>query len=88
MLRPQPRPEGAAQYPPTKMTNYRIVITGDKYPKEFSVEATGWPTAVGRAIRLWKKAFKGSRTTELSIKAYKVNGIDHASIPVGDEQQA
>lgn len=50
---------------------YRIRIQADRYPTEYTVQATGWPTAVARAIKEWKKRFKGSRTTEMSIKAIK-----------------
>ncbi len=53
------------------MLTYRVSITADKYPTEYTVQATGWPTAVARAIREWKKKFKGSRATELKIRAIK-----------------
>ena len=53
------------------MLNYHVSITGDRYPTEYTVQATGWPTAIARAIREWKKRFKGSRTTELKIRAIK-----------------
>lgn len=53
------------------MIIYRVKITGDKYPTEYNVQATGWGTAVSRAIKEWKKRFKGSRTTELKIHVIK-----------------
>ena len=53
------------------MLTYRVTIIGDKYPTEYTVQATGWPTAIARAIREWKKRFKGSRTQELKIRAVK-----------------
>lgn len=53
------------------MKAFRIKITGDKYPTEYVVEATGWSTAISRAVKEWKKRFKGSRATELKIHAIK-----------------
>lgn len=53
------------------MRTYKIIIRADKYPMEYIVEASSWSSAIGRAIREWKKRFKGSRTTELDIKAFK-----------------
>lgn len=53
-------------------TTYSVAISGDKWPSTYNVEASSWSTAIARAIREWKKkAGKGSRTTTLSIKAYK-----------------
>ncbi|MCH7541854.1 hypothetical protein IH981_03745 [Patescibacteria group bacterium] len=57
------------------MKAYRIKITGDKYPTEYTVEASGWSTAIARAIKEWKKRFKGSRTEELKIHAIKGGAI-------------
>jgi hypothetical protein len=58
------------------MTTYRIKISADKWPTEFTVQASGWHTAISRAIKEWrKKAGKGSRTQELSIKAIKVGEL-------------
>lgn len=53
------------------MTTFRVIITGDRYPTEYTVEATGWHTAISRAIKEWKGRFKGSRTGELRIRAIK-----------------
>ena len=53
------------------MRIYRITISGDKYPTDYNVEASNWGTAVARATREWCKRFKGSRTTELKIRAIK-----------------
>ncbi len=61
------------------MKLYRIKITGDKYPTDYNVEASGWHTAVSRAIREWKKRFKGSKTDELRIHAVKSQGIIRVS---------
>lgn len=55
------------------MNHYRIIITGDKYPTEYDVNASGWPTAFSRAVRMWMKRFKGSRSLVLSIRAVKLN---------------
>jgi len=58
------------------MTTYRVKISGDKWPSEFTVQASGWPTAIARAVKEWKsKAGKGSQTQELSIKAFKVGEL-------------
>ena len=53
------------------MKIYRVSITGDRYPTEYAVQASGWATAASRAIKEWKKRFKGSRTSELSVKITK-----------------
>ena len=53
------------------MKNYRITIVfNDPFPKEsVSTETAGnLATAVARALRSWRKAFKGRRVKELSIK--------------------
>lgn len=57
------------------MKLYRITISADRYPTEWSVEATSWATAVARAIRLWQKRFKGSRTEELRVTAVKGGAV-------------
>ena len=55
---------------------FRVRVTGDHYPTEYTVEATNWAIAIARAIREWRsKAGKGSRTVELSIKAYKAGPL-------------
>jgi hypothetical protein len=53
------------------MRIYRVTIIGDRYPTDYNVEASNWGTAIARAVREWCKRFKGSRTTELKIKAIK-----------------
>jgi hypothetical protein len=58
------------------MTIFRVRVQADKYPVEFTVEATSWATAIARAIREWKKKNgKGSRTTEVSVKAWKQGNL-------------
>lgn len=53
------------------MRIYRVKILADKYPTEYNVNASSWGTAISRAIKEWKKRFKGSRATELKITAIK-----------------
>ena len=53
------------------MKTYRVQVTGDRYPTEYIVTASGWATAVARAIREWKVKFKGSKTQKLKIVAVK-----------------
>ena len=53
------------------MRIYRVKITGDRFPTEYTVQASGWGTAISRAIKEWKKRFKGSRAQELTIKIFK-----------------
>ena len=54
------------------MKVYRITIRGDKWASDYSVQATNWRAAIGRAISEWQKsAGKRSRTDQLSIKAIK-----------------
>lgn len=53
------------------MRTFRVSITADRYPTEYTVQASGWPTAVARAVREWHKRFKGARTNELRIRAIK-----------------
>lgn len=54
------------------MKTFRATIWADKYPMDFTVEASGWATATGRAVRLWTKRFKGSRATEIKIRIVKI----------------
>jgi hypothetical protein len=53
------------------LKHYKATITGDKYPMDFTVEASSWSTAASRAVRLWQKRFKGSRADTLSIRITK-----------------
>jgi hypothetical protein len=70
------------------MISYKITITGDRYPTEYTVEASGWGTAVARAIRQWKQRFKGSRTDTLSIRAVKVSQSNVKNSKKEEEQVA
>lgn len=53
------------------MTIFRVIIRGSKYPMEYIVQASGWPTAAARGVREWKKRFKGSRVDKLQITIIK-----------------
>jgi hypothetical protein len=53
------------------MRIYRVKITADKYPTDYTVQASSWGTAVNRATKEWQKKCKGSRTQELKIHAIK-----------------
>lgn len=55
------------------MTTYRVTIQADRYPTEYTITASGWPAAISRAVREWKRSRvgKGSRTTELRVHAVK-----------------
>jgi hypothetical protein len=57
------------------MTTFRGTIYGDKYPAEFNVEASDWPTAAARMIKQWKQTNvgKGSRTSTLTIKMIRLD---------------
>lgn len=60
-----------------RIMQFRFSITADRYPTEYTVEASNWATATARALRLWKtKAGKGSRSTQISIKGWKINHFD------------
>lgn len=51
---------------------FRTTIIADKYPMEYTVEASNWATAVARGVREWAKSKgKGSRTDKLSIRIFK-----------------
>ena len=53
------------------MRIYRVRIIADRYPTEYSVNASSWATALARATREWQQRFKGNRATQLNIKAWK-----------------
>ena len=53
------------------MKIYRITITADRYPTDYTVQASSWGTAINRAVKEWQKRFKGSRATELKVRAFK-----------------
>lgn len=50
------------------MKVYRLIIRADKYPTEYTVEANKIETAIFRGVREWKKKFKGTKVSEMSIK--------------------
>ena len=53
------------------MKIYRITISADKFPTDYTVQASSWGTAINRAVKEWQKRFKGSRATELKVRAFK-----------------
>jgi hypothetical protein len=67
------------------MTYYRATITGGRYPTEYNVEASDWPTAAARALRQWKKRFKGERTDTVKLQLVRVQNIRPYIDPNTDE---
>ena len=60
------------------MTQYHPTITCDRYPTTYNVDGGSWQGAAAAAIRLWRKRFKGSRTTIMSIRLVKLpKGGEH-----------
>jgi hypothetical protein len=53
------------------MRVYRVIVQADKYPMEWSVQASNFATAAARGIREWHNRFKGTRATEVKIKIIK-----------------
>ena len=53
------------------MKTFRVTVMADKWPSEYIVQASGWGTAINRAVREWQRRFKGSRTKELKVRALK-----------------
>lgn len=61
------------------MITYRVRINAEKWPTEYTVQASNWATAIARAIKEWKhKDGKGSRTKEVSVKAWKAGELLNA----------
>lgn len=58
------------------MKAYVAIITGDKYPMTYRVEASNWSTAASRAVKLWRQRFKGSRTPTLTIRLAVASQIE------------
>ena len=64
--------EGEINQAKIKMKTYKVTIIADKWPSDFTLEATDWTAAINRAVREWKRSTgKNSRTETLSIKAIK-----------------
>ena len=51
---------------------YRGTVQADKYPLDFTVQASSWSTAAARIVKAWQKKRPGSRSETLSIKIVKV----------------
>lgn len=56
------------------MRIYRIIIQADRYPTEYSVQATSYATAAARGIREWHKRFKGKKITNNELKIKVIRG--------------
>ncbi len=55
------------------MSQFKFIISADKWPSEYNVTASNWATGAARAIKEWKKkAGKGSRTDKMSIQGFKI----------------
>ena len=51
------------------MRIYRVMVYGDRYPTEYSVQASNIATAAARGIREWGEHFKGRHMPdELKVK--------------------
>lgn len=55
------------------MKKYRGTISADRYPMDFTVDASSWAVAAARLVRLWQKRFKRSRATELKIRIVRLD---------------
>lgn len=67
------------------MKLFKAIIIADRYPTEYTIQASSWPTAVARAVREWAKKFKGSRTAKLTIKIVKAGAILKAEKMNGEQ---
>ena len=50
------------------MKIYRVTVMADRYPTDYRVEASDWPTAAARGLREWKKKFKRSRAKTVKLR--------------------
>ena len=57
------------------MKLYNVEIIADKYPKSYTVSASGWSTAASRAIKQWKKDFKGNRSDHMTVRMIKSSDL-------------
>lgn len=55
------------------MRVYRVIIRADKYPTEYSVQASNWATAAARGVREWHERFKRKKVSggEINIKVIR-----------------
>lgn len=53
------------------MKHYQVTVTGDKYPTDYVVQAGSWNGAAAKGIKEWRKRFRGSRSTTLSVRIVK-----------------
>ena len=56
------------------MKVFRVTIQADRFPTEYSVQATNYATAAARGIREWHKRFKGRKITNNEIKIKVIKG--------------
>lgn len=56
------------------MKQFRGTVIGDRYPMDFSCQATDWPAAAQRITQQWRKhrTGKGTRATAITIKIVAV----------------
>jgi hypothetical protein len=60
------------------MMLFNVQIMADRFPTEYNVEASDVTTAAARALRQWKKRFRGSRAQEWNLRIVKANIPKHA----------
>jgi len=53
---------------------YRISITADQWPTVYNVEANNEYMAAQKALKMWRKKFKGSRASKWSVTIFKSEG--------------
>lgn len=54
------------------MYSFRATITADKWPQEFTADASNWRAGIGKILSQWQKKNKGSRAFKVSIQATKI----------------
>lgn len=57
------------------MKMYLATIRADKWPSEFYVQGSNFGTALSRAYRQWRKANKGTRTSELTVRIIESDNL-------------
>lgn len=56
------------------MRVFRVIIQADKYPTEYSVQASNWATAAARGVREWNERFKRKKIKGDEIKIKVIRG--------------
>jgi hypothetical protein len=62
------------------MKMYSIQITADRYPTDYTIRATNEGVAAARALRQWRKKFRGSRANQWSVRVIASGILDRPSI--------